>query len=147
VAILDADKEGFLRSTTSLVQTAGRAARNISGKVIFYADHITRSMQAAIDEMSRRREIQLAYNREHNITPRSIQRAIEASMEYSKTPEFALEVMEEEETYESGKPVLELIAELEKRMFSLAKDMKFEKAAELRDRIKHLREKDLNIIL
>ncbi|PJB97716.1 MAG: hypothetical protein CO079_06015, partial [Nitrosopumilales archaeon CG_4_9_14_0_8_um_filter_34_10] len=64
-----------------------------------------------------------------------------------KTPEFALEVMEEEETYESGKPVLELIAELEKRMFSLAKDMKFEKAAELRDRIKHLREKDLNIIL
>ncbi|PIP73198.1 MAG: excinuclease ABC subunit B [Nitrospinae bacterium CG22_combo_CG10-13_8_21_14_all_47_10] len=147
VAILDADKEGFLRSTTSLIQTAGRAARNISGKVIFYADHITRSMQAAIDEMSRRREIQLAYNREHNITPRSIQRAIEASMEYSKTPEFALEVMEEEETYESGKPVLELIAELEKRMFSLAKDMKFEKAAELRDRIKHLREKDLNIIL
>lgn len=147
VAILDADKEGFLRSTTSLIQTAGRAARNISGKVIFYADHITRSMQAAIDEMSRRREIQLAYNREHNITPRSIQRAIEVSMEYSKTPEFALEVMEEEETYESGKPVLELIAELEKRMFSLAKDMKFEKAAELRDRIKHLREKDLNIIL
>lgn len=147
VAILDADKEGFLRSTTSLIQTAGRAARNISGKVIFYADHITRSMQAAIDEMSRRREIQLAYNREHNITPRSIQRAIEVSMEYSKTPEFSLEVMEEEETYESGKPVLELIAELEKRMFSLAKDMKFEKAAELRDRIKHLREKDLNIIL
>lgn len=147
VAILDADKEGFLRSTTSLIQTAGRAARNISGKVIFYADHITRSMQAAIDEMSRRREIQLAYNREHNITPRSIQRAIEVSMEYSKTPEFSFEVMEEEETYESGKPVLELIAELEKRMFSLAKDMKFEKAAELRDRIKHLREKDLNIIL
>ncbi len=147
VAILDADKEGFLRSTTSLIQTSGRAARNISGKVIFYADRVTRSMQAAIDEMSRRREIQLAYNREHHITPRSIQRAIEVSMEYSENPEPAFEVMEEEETYESGKPVLQLIAELEKQMLSVAKDLEFEKAAELRDRIKRLREKDLEIIL
>lgn len=147
VAILDADKEGFLRSTTSLIQTSGRAARNISGKVIFYADRMTKSMQAAIDEMSRRREIQLAYNREHNITPRSIQRAIEISMEYSGNSEYEMEVMEEEETYESGKPVLELIAELEKKMLSAAKDLDFEKAAELRDRIKRLREKELKIIL
>ena len=147
VAILDADKEGFLRSTTSLIQTSGRAARNISGKVIFYADRMTKSMQAAIDEMSRRREIQLAYNREHNITPRSIQRAIEISMEYSGSSEYAMEVMEEEETYESEKPVLELIAELEKKMLSAAKDLDFEKAAELRDRIKRLREKELKIIL
>ncbi len=147
VAILDADKEGFLRSTTSLVQTSGRAARNISGKVIFYADQVTRSMQAAINEMSRRREIQLAYNRKHRITPRSIQRAIEVSMGYSEDPEPAFEVMEEEETYESGKPVLQLIAELEKQMLSVAKDLEFEKAAELRDQIKRLREKDLEIIL
>ncbi|MBC8286075.1 MAG: excinuclease ABC subunit UvrB [Nitrospinae bacterium] len=147
VAILDADKEGFLRSTTSLIQTSGRAARNISGKVIFYADRMTRSMQAAIDEMSRRRKIQLAYNQENNITPRSIQRAIEVSMEYSKAPEFAFEVMEEEETYESGKTALELIVELEKKMLSAAKDLDFEKAAELRDRIKRLREKDLEITL
>ena len=147
VAILDADKEGFLRSTTSLIQTSGRAARNISGKVIFYADRMTRSMQGAIDEMSRRREIQIAYNLEHNITPRSIQRAIEVSMEYSGTSEYAMELIKEEETYESGKPVLELIAELEKKMLSAAKDMDFEKAAEFRDRIKRLREKDLKIIL
>jgi len=147
VAILDADKEGFLRSTTSLIQTSGRAARNISGKVIFYADRMTRSMQGAIDEMSRRREIQIAYNREHNITPRSIQRAIEVSMEYSGTSEYAMELIKEEEIYESGKPVLELIEELEKKMLSAAKDLDFEKAAELRDRIKRLREKDLKIIL
>ncbi len=147
VAILDADKEGFLRSTTSLIQTSGRAARNISGKVIFYADRVTKSMQAAINEMSRRREIQLAYNQEHNITPRSIQRAIEVSMEYSKNLEPAFEVMEEKETYESGKPVLQLIAELEKKMLSVAKDLEFEKATELRDQIKRLREKDLKIVL
>jgi excinuclease ABC subunit B len=147
VAILDADKEGFLRSTTSLIQTSGRAARNISGKVIFYADRVTRSMQAAMDEMKRRREIQLTYNREHNITPRSIQRAIEVSMEYSKTPEFHSEVIEDEEVYECGKTVLDLIVILEKKMLSAAKDLDFEKAAELRDRINRLRQKDLKIIL
>lgn len=147
VAVLDADKEGFLRSTTSLIQTAGRAARNIAGKVIFYADRMTRSMQAAIDEMSRRREIQQAYNQEHNITPRSIKRAIEVSMEYSESHEPAFGVMEEEEDYESGIPVPQLIAKLEKRMLTAAKELEFEKAAELRDRIKHLREKELEIIL
>lgn len=147
VAILDADKEGFLRSTTSLIQTSGRAARNVSGKVILYADQITQSMQAAIDEMNRRREIQLNYNQENDVTPRSIQRAIEQSMEYPVVPELEMQVMEEEEAYESGKPVLELLAELEKKMLSAAKDLNFEKAAELRDRIKRLREKDLEIIL
>ena len=104
-------------------------------------------MQAAIDEMSRRREIQLAYNREHNITPRSIKRAIEVSMEDSKISEFDSKVMEEEAVYESGKTVLELILELEKKMLSAAKNLDFEVAAELRDRIKGLREKDLKIIL
>ena len=147
VAILDADKEGFLRSTTSLIQTSGRAARNISGKVIFYADTVTKSMKAAIDEMTRRREIQLAYNQENQITPSSIQKAIADSMEYAETSGLAYAVMEEEAEYESGKPVLELIVELEKKMLSVAKDLEFEKAAELRDRIKRLREKDLEIIL
>jgi excinuclease ABC subunit B len=147
VAILDADKEGFLRSTTSLIQTSGRAARNISGKVIFYADSVTKSMKAAIDEMTRRREIQLAYNREHDITPVSIQKAIADSMEYSENPESIFTVMEEETEYESGKSVLKRIAELEKQMLSAAKDLEFEKAAELRDRIKRLREKDLEITL
>ena len=147
VAILDADKEGFLRSTTSLIQTAGRAARNISGKVIFYADTVTKSMKAAIDEMTRRREIQLAYNQENQITPSSIQKAIADSMEYAETSGLAYAVMEEEAEYESGKPVLELIVELEKKMLSVAKDLEFEKAAELRNRIKRLREKDLKIKL
>ena len=147
VAILDADKEGFLRSTTSLIQTSGRAARNISGKVIFYADSITQSMKAAIDEMTRRREIQLAYNQENQITPSSIQKAIGDSMEYTETSGLAYAVMEEEAEYESGKPVLELIGELEKKMLSVAKDLEFEKAAELRNRIKRLREKDLEIKL
>ncbi len=147
VAILDADKEGFLRSTTSLIQTSGRAARNISGKVIFYADTVTKSMKAAIDEMTRRREIQLAYNQENQITPSSIQKAIADSMEYAETSGLAYAVMEEEAEYESGKPVLELIVELEKKMLSVAKDLEFEKAAELRNRIKRLREKDLEIKL
>ena len=146
VAILDADKEGFLRSTTSLIQTSGRAARNISGKVIFYADTVTKSMKAAIDEMSRRREIQLAYNKENNITVSSIVKAIGDSMEYSENQESIFEVMEEEAEYESGKPIPQLIRELEKQMLSVAKDLEFEKAAELRDRIKRLRERDLEII-
>ena len=146
VAILDADKEGFLRSTTSLIQTSGRAARNVDGKVIFYADRITKSMQAAIDEMSRRREIQLAYNKANNITPISIKKSIQDSMENRKGEEMAFAVAEEEEAYESGVPVLEMIAKLEKQMLAAAKDLDFEKAAELRDRVKRMRAKDLKII-
>ena len=147
VAILDADKEGFLRSTASLIQTSGRAARNVEGKVIFYADKITRSMQAAIDEMTRRREIQLTYNQEHQITPTSIKKSIAESMEYSQVADPFFAVMEDEETYESDKSPLELIAELEKKMLAAARGLEFEKAAKLRDRIKHLREKELEIIL
>ncbi len=146
VAILDADKEGFLRSTTSLIQTSGRAARNVDGKVIFYADRITKSMQAAMDEMSRRREIQLAYNETNNITPTSIKKSIQDSMENKKGDEMAFAVAEEEEAYESGVPVLELIAKLEKQMLTAAKNLEFEKAAELRDRIKRMRANDLKII-
>lgn len=146
VAILDADKEGFLRSTTSLIQTSGRAARNVDGKVIFYADRITKSMQAAMDEMSRRREIQLAYNKSNNITPTSIKKSIQDSMENKKGHEMEFALAEEEEAYESGVPVLEMIVKLEKQMLAAAKNLDFEKAAELRDRIKKMRAKDLKII-
>ena len=146
VAILDADKEGFLRSTTSLIQTSGRAARNLDGKVIFYADTITKSMQEAMDEMSRRRKIQLEYNKENNITPASIKKPIQDIMGYKETNEFAMEVLEEEEIYESGMPLVELIEKLEKQMLSAAKNLEFEKATKLRDQIKIIRTKDLKII-
>lgn len=146
VAILDADKEGFLRSATSLIQTSGRAARNLDGKVIFYADTITKSMKAAIDEMSRRREIQIEYNKANNITPTSIKKSIQDSLEYDDSAEIAMMVQEEQEAYESGIPVLELVANLEKQMLAAAKNLEFEKAAELRDRISRLRANDLKII-
>jgi len=145
VAILDADKEGFLRSTTSLIQTSGRAARNIYGKVIMYADKITRSMQAAITEMDRRRNIQVEYNEKHGITPTSIQKAIGESMVQHERFEITSLVEEEETEYNKAGNVHQLIARLEKQMFSAAKNLEFEKAAELRDRIKRLREKDLMI--
>ena len=146
VAVLDADKEGFLRSTTSLIQTSGRAARNLDGKVIFYADTITKSMQAAMDEMSRRRKIQLEYNKINNITPASIKKPIQDIMGCKETNEFAMEIVEEEDTYESGMPLLELIEKLEKQMLSAAKNLEFEKATKLRDQIKLIRTKDLKII-
>ena len=146
VAILDADKEGFLRSTTSLIQTSGRAARNLDGKVIFYADTITKSMQEAIDEMSRRRKIQLEHNKVNNIIPTSIKKPIQHIMECKETNEFAVEVAEIEETYESEIPLLESIEKLEKQMLSAAKNLEFEKATKLRDQIKIIRAKDLKII-
>jgi len=146
VAILDADKEGFLRSTTSLIQTSGRAARNLDGKVIFYADTITKSIKAAIDEMSRRREIQLEYNKANNITPESIKKSIEQIVEYHETNDSIAALSEEDEIYETGIPFIQLIAKLEKQMLGAAKNLEFEKAAGLRDRIKRLRAKDLNII-
>jgi len=146
VAILDADKEGFLRSTTSLIQTSGRAARNLDGKVIFYADTITKSMQEAMDEMSRRRRIQLEYNKANNITPTSIKKPIQYIMKCKETNEFAMEGAEEDETYETEIPLLELIEKLEKQMLSAAKNLEFEKATKLRDQIKIIRAKDLEII-
>ena len=145
VAILDADKEGFLRSTTSLIQTSGRAARNLDGKVIFYADTITKSMQEAIDEMSRRRKIQLEHNKVNNIIPTSIKKPIQHVMGCKETNEFAVTVAEEE-MYESEIPLLELIEKLEKQMLSAAKNLEFEKATKLRDQIKIIRTKDLKII-
>lgn len=144
VAILDADKEGFLRSERSLIQTIGRAARNSGGKAILYADKITDSMKHAMDETARRRTIQEAYNTEHGITPTTIIKSIEATLvtayeaDYFKVP-LDLEAFEEY----SPKQLKETIAQLEVDMRAAAKDMKFEQAAEIRDRLKYLREREL----
>ncbi|HJS50742.1 MAG TPA: excinuclease ABC subunit UvrB [Pyrinomonadaceae bacterium] len=144
VAILDADKEGFLRSERSLIQTIGRAARNADGKSILYADNITNSMRNAIEETERRRHLQEEYNTEHGITPRTIVKPIEATLvtayeaDYFKVP---LE-MDKFEEY-SPKQLKQTIAQLEHEMRAAAKDMKFEQAAEVRDRLKYLREREL----
>lgn len=145
IAILDADKEGFLRSSTSLIQTSGRAARNLEGHVIMYADRITNSMQNAIDETERRRTIQLKYNEENNITPTSIKKSIMEDLVEEKSVDLSPMVEEEEEEYGSIKDLNKLIGKLEKQMYAAARELEFEKAAKLRDRIKLLREKDLEL--
>ena len=139
VAILDADKEGFLRSETSLIQVAGRAARHINGRVIMYADTVTKSMKKAIDESTRRRKIQEEFNQAHNVTPRSINKAIKEGIEsYKKARELIADVVEEtDEEYD----VTTLIAELQHDMETAARNLQFERAAVLRDQIKELREK------
>jgi excinuclease ABC subunit B len=146
VAILDADKEGFLRSESSLIQTIGRAARNSDGRAILYADKITKSMKYAIDETLRRRAIQEAYNEEHGITPTTIIKPIEATLvtayeaDYFKIPteDSLLDELE-------GTNLRDAIAGFEGEMRIAARDMKFEKAAELRDKIKYLRERQLQL--
>ncbi len=145
VAVLDADKEGFLRSETSLIQTAGRAARHLGGEVILYADTVTGSMRRAIDETSRRRERQLRWNEEHGITPRSIVKSVEqvrlttqvadapaafaAGAEDEVVPPERLQRMSREE----------LIRELEREMLRAAAELEFELAASFRDRIEEIR--------
>ncbi len=146
IAILDADKEGFLRSSTSLIQTSGRAARNLNGQVIMYADVVTPSMQNALDETDRRRKIQMDYNEAHGITPVSIQKSIQDSWVDLEKFSVVPVVEEEEEEYLTEGNVINLAARLEKQMHAAAKDLEFERAAQLRDRIKRLREKDLGII-
>jgi excinuclease ABC subunit B len=144
VAILDADKEGFLRSERSLIQTMGRAARNAGGKAILYADKVTDSMRNAIDETQRRRQIQEEYNRERGITPTTIVKSIDATLvtayeaDYFKVP-LDLGAIEEY----SPKQLKETIQQLEADMRNAAKEMKFEQAAEIRDRLKYLREREL----
>ena len=139
VAILDADKEGYLRSTTSLIQTIGRASRHVSGSVIMYADKVTDSMKRAIDETERRRDIQVSYNREHGITPQSIQKTIHDINERVKA------IAETRTSYaidEGDMPkddVLRLVKDLETQMKSAARNLEFEKAALLRDQISDLR--------
>jgi excinuclease ABC subunit B len=139
VAILDADKEGFLRSEGSLIQTMGRAARHIDGHVIMYADTVTGSMQRAIDEVQRRRHIQEEYNAEHNITPQGIRKAIRDITERIRTGVAAEPKMEYTAIPQTREDITRLIKELEKQMKTLAKNMEFEKAALLRDRIVELR--------
>jgi excinuclease ABC subunit B len=147
VAILDADKEGFLRSSVSLIQTVGRAARNVESKVIFYADKMTRSMQECIEETNRRRAIQLEYNEQNNITPQTIKKMIVSSLadvynlDYFKIPEPE---GEDADLLAGGAENLEkTIKRLEQEMFEAAKELEFERAAQIRDRIKHLREQQL----
>jgi excinuclease ABC subunit B len=137
VAILDADKEGFLRSETSLIQTAGRAARHLNGEVILYADVMTQSIQKFLAVTEKRRERQLAYNREHNITPRSVVRAVEESLAVQEEQrEAATGLLRETKT---DLDVTETIRELEGEMLKAAEDLQFEKAALLRDQIKELK--------
>ena len=141
IAILDADKEGFLRSETSLIQTIGRAARNVEGHVIMYADQITDSMQAAINETNRRRSIQEKYNEEHHITPQSIKKAVRDLISISKV--IAKEELRFEKDPESmnRKELEKLIAGVEKQMKKAAADLNFEAAAELRDKMVELKVK------
>ncbi|MDQ4123491.1 MAG: excinuclease ABC subunit UvrB [Acidobacteriota bacterium] len=146
VAILDADKEGFLRSDRSLIQTIGRAARNAEGKAILYADKITDSMRRAIGETERRRAIQEKYNEENSITPQTIVKSIESTLvtayeaDYFKVP-LELDAIED---YSHAK-IKQTIARIEQEMREAARQMQFEKAAELRDRIKYLREREVQL--
>jgi len=144
VAILDADKEGFLRSTGSLIQTIGRAARNLRGKAILYADTITRSMQAALDETDRRRQKQIEYNLEHNITPQSVVRAVMDVMEGARgdVSDSVIPGRKQRRTAAAPAPILSptqlatRIKTLEQQMYQHARDLEFEQAAQLRDQIR-----------
>ncbi len=145
IAILDADKEGFLRSRTSLIQTCGRAARNVKGQVIMYADTMTGSMEAAIDEMNRRREKQRAYNKEHGITPRTVQKAIADSINNIYERDYVTVPMaaEDAEQYMADGDFAKTIRKLRKEMKAAADKMDFEKAAQYRDRILALEQKQI----
>ncbi len=142
VAILDADQEGFLRSATTLIQTIGRAARHAEGKVIMYADKVTEAMRQAIDETNRRRQIQLAYNQKHNITPRSIQKEIKQQALAGLTPKEKKDKINLKQIPPDKLPLL--IDELNKQMQLAAQNLEFEKAAQLRDQINELKKKIKN---
>ena len=141
VAILDADKEGLLRSETALIQTVGRAARNADGKVIFYADVITRSIKATLDETNRRRSIQKAYNEKHGIVPKTIKKEIRDLIEIGVSPSKTEKVKIRDAKKMSAKEKASLAEELTKQMKEAAKNLEFERAAYLRDRIAELRTK------
>nr|WP_311565254.1 excinuclease ABC subunit UvrB [Peptoniphilus grossensis] len=149
VCILDADKEGFLRSVTSLIQTAGRAARNAEGKVIMYADTITPSMQVALDETSRRRKIQEEYNKEHGITPKTIVKGVREVINTAIAAEDSLDFKElvDTENEFTKDEINEMIDALKPEMYRAAEELDFERAAEIRDKIKDLREKKKSALL
>lgn len=137
VAILDADKQGFLRSQTSLIQTAGRAARNVNGQVIMYGDSVSEAMRKTIDECERRRRIQIAFNREHNITPRTVEKAIKTGIEaWAEAEDLVREVAgQDKEEFDFARKV----SELERQMEIAARNLEFEKAARLRDRLQEMK--------
>jgi excinuclease ABC subunit B len=141
VAVLDADKEGFLRSTGSLIQTIGRAARNLNGRALLYADVMTDSMKRALDETDRRRRRQLEYNQEHNITPQSIIKPIDMNLIRIAEADYVTPSIDDIPEVETLTPDQRnsLITELEQKMREAAKVFEFEKAAQLRDRVKALK--------
>lgn len=146
VAVLDADKEGFLRSERSLIQTCGRAARNINGRVLMYGDSITRSMKACLDETGRRRIKQLAYNEEHGITPETVKKSFSSILESIEEKDYFTPpggVAEAGEEYLAPKEIPKLVKKLRKEMLAAARELNFEKAAELRDRVKKLEAMEL----
>jgi excinuclease ABC subunit B len=155
VAILDADKEGFLRSDTSLIQTIGRAARNVNGLVVLYADHMTGSIERALGETNRRRTIQLAYNKEHGITPKTIQKRIRNILEEFGISGDAIEASKHGRGKKRGaqsvtdldllgdaRPLKEIVKEKEAQMKEAAQKLEFELAALLRDEIRELKAKE-----
>ena len=145
VAILDADKEGFLRSAGSLIQTSGRAARNVNGRVIMYADTITASMKTAIAETARRRTLQAAYNEEHGITPESVVRAIDEVMSSVYERDYMSGPVDERETFRTQAELDAELTRLQREMKSAAANLDFERAASLRDRLKTLRTRELGL--
>jgi excinuclease ABC subunit B len=147
VAVLDADKEGFLRSERSLIQTIGRAARNVNGTVILYADAVTDSMRRAIDETNRRRTLQEEFNREHGITPQTVKKAIQESLvEICEADYVTIPIAAEgEEEYHTAEDLSRAVARLRREMRDAAKDLEFERAAELRDRLQHLEAREIEL--
>lgn len=147
VAILDADKEGFLRSERSLIQTIGRAARNINGSAILYADKITDSMKKAIDETERRREKQMAYNKAHGITPKTVKKAVKDIIDgvLHDSLEDMQETIDMSDLLKDEKRLSSEIKKLEKQMLEHAKNLEFEEAAKARDQLSKLKEKFLSL--
>jgi excinuclease ABC subunit B len=144
VAILDADKEGYLRSKTSLIQTIGRAARNVDSKVLMYADNETKSMQSAIEETSRRRKKQLQYNKQHNITPLSIKKNIDEIIESTAEQDHVtVDIANTKQLI--GKDLDAHIKNLETKMIEFASKLEFEDAAQLRDEINRLKAKQMGL--
>jgi excinuclease ABC subunit B len=141
VAVLDADKEGFLRSETTLIQICGRAARNVGGSVVMYADNITGSMKRAMDEMNRRRVKQLAYNKEHNITPKTIIKAVKDLEEFqhdARVQNLSTLLGREESDLKDPKNLPSILKDLEKQMRAAAEVLDFETAAIIRDKINEI---------